>query len=90
MRILYSPQLNPVRIDYSFDGDTITVSCDGNTDEFDFSGMPDGEMSEIETTLSIKPIIKASKLNGVLSVELLNHIGDDATEEERFPSWIEV
>jgi hypothetical protein len=57
------------------------------TDTFDFSAMPDGEAGEITTTLPVNPIIKVRKINGELEAELLNFIGPDATEEERFPAW---
>jgi hypothetical protein len=58
-----------------------------HTDTFDFSAMPDGEAGEITTTLPVNPITKAKKVNGELEAELLNFIGPEATEEERFPAW---
>jgi hypothetical protein len=58
-----------------------------HTDTFDFSAMPDGEAGEITTTLPVNPIVSARKINGELEAELLNFIGPDATEEERFPAW---
>ena len=93
MRILFSPQVPVVegqRIHYTFGNDVITAEIDGQTDTFDFSDMPDGEAVDIETTLPVNPIISARKTNGVLEVILLNFIGPDATEEERFPTWQEV
>lgn len=93
MRILFSPQVPAVegqRIHYTFGDDVITAEIGGQTDTFDFSEMPDGEAVDIETTLPVNPIISARKTNGVLEVILLNFIGPDATEEERFPTWQEV
>jgi hypothetical protein len=69
--------------------DVLTI-VEEHTDTFDFSSMPDGEAEEVETTLPINPIIKASRVDGVLELELLNLIGEDATEAERFPDWKEV
>lgn len=90
MRILFSPQRDDRRINYMFGSDVITAEIDGQTDVFDFSQMPDGEAVSIETTLPVNPIISARRVNGVLEVVLLNFVGPDATEEERFPTWQEV
>lgn len=93
MRILFSPQVPAIegqRIHYTFGYDVITAEIDGQTDVFDFSQMPDGEAVNIETTLPINPILSARRVGGVLEVVLLNWIGPDATEEERFPEWQEV
>ena len=94
MRILMSPQvmLEDQRFDFVFSGESISATFDGETDTFDFSGLPDGEVdfSKIETTLPINPILIARRVDGVMSVELLNFISEDASELERFPEWIEV
>lgn len=101
MLILYSPQRNDnARLSYSFDGEVITatykrIDAAGNvlesmTDTFDFSSLPDGVAVGVETVLPVNPIISARREDGVLKVELLNFIGPDATEEERFPTWKEV
>ena len=94
MRILMSPQvmLEDQRFDFVFSGESISATFDGETDTYDFSGLPDGEVdfSMIETTLSINPILIARRVDGVLSVELLNFISEDASDAERFPEWIEV
>ena len=94
MRIYKSPQVgaDEKRFEFEFSGETITVIFDGVSDTFDFTGFPDGEVgySMIETVLEYNPILKATKVDGILSVELLNFISEDATEEEKFPEWIEV
>ena len=94
MRILMRPQvmLEDKRFDFVFSGESITATFDGETDTFDFSGLPDGsvDFSMIETTLSYNPIHIARRVDGTLSVELLNFISEDASELERFPKWIEV
>ena len=94
MRILMSPQvmLEDQRFDFVFSGESITATFDGETDTFDFSGLPDGEVdfSTVETTLPYNPIIIARRVDGTLSVELLNFISEDASDAERFPEWIEV
>lgn len=97
MRVLYAPQFNDIqKLEYRFEGDVITVTLDGQTDVFDFTGMEDGIASNegreqaITTTLPINPFIYAEKANGVLSVKLLKFIGMNPTHEENFPDWIEV
>lgn len=106
MKILYSPQRNDQVLQYGFNGEEIhvihmkptgEVDGEGNPtyevlgeETFDFSEMPDGIMEEIETTLQVNPIVSARRENGVLYVELLNFISENATEEEKFPQEIEV
>ena len=94
MRIMKSPQirLDEKRFDFSFWVDSITATFDGVSDTFDFSGLPDGgiDSSMIDTILSINPVISAEKFGGVLSVELVNFISEDASEQEKFPEWMEV
>ena len=94
MRILMSPQVmfEDKRFDFVFSGESITATFDGETDTFDFSGLPDGEVdfSTVVTTLAYNPIVIARRVDGVLSVELLNFISEDASDDERFPEWIEV
>ena len=94
MRILKSPQVrdDEKRFEFEFSGEAITAAFDDITDVFDFSGFPDGEVdfSMIETVLEYNPILKAQRVDGTLSVELLNFISEDASEAEKFPEWIEV
>lgn len=90
MKILYSPQQNNEKISYSFNGEIITASYKNVTDTFDFTGLTDGISVGVETTLEINPIINAERINGILQVELINFIGADATEDEKYPIWQEV
>ena len=94
MRIYKSPQVGTDEklFEFEFSGEVIVATFDGIEDTFDFTGLPDGEAdySMIETVLEYNPILKATKVDGILSVELLNFISEDATEAEKFPEWIEV
>lgn len=97
MRVLFSPQLNnKYEFEYVFNGDLIIATLKDahgteiGKDHFDFTGMVDGRLSSVETTLPIRPIIHASKENGVLSVELFKFIDYGATHEEKFPKWKDV
>jgi len=102
MKILFSPQV-PLnisdKIQYMFQESSFEVSLpDGTTDVFDFSDFPNGKLDLFDeetgeelivTELSLNPLQSAKKEDGILYVELLNYIGVDATEEERFPDWID-
>ena len=94
MRIYKSPQIgaDEKRFEFEFSGEMIIATFDGMSDTFDFTGLPDGEVdySMIETILEYNPILKATKVDGILSVKLLNFISEDATEEEKFPEWEEI
>jgi hypothetical protein len=92
MQIYLSPQVSEERIEYEFAGEVITATLNGVTDTFDFTGLTDGfvERADVETDLGVNPIIEAHRENGVLYITLLNYIGFDASEDERFPQWVEV
>lgn len=94
MKILLSPQVNENKFEYKFGNDVVTARFNDKTDTFDFSEMPNGIIEEpwndIETDLDINPILSVERVDGELRIELLNFIGADATEKERFPEWFEV
>ena len=99
MKILYSPCISEEIIRYTFNGEKIIAEIDEEIDEFDFTDMPDGILetfnfrtgeSLVETILEHNPILSAKREKGILYVELLNFITEDATKEEKFPNWIEV
>lgn len=102
MQILFKPKI-PLdrleRIKYSFTDSTIRATLsDGSSDMFDFTDFPDGELvirdnesgeDLLDTSLSINPIWSVKKEDDILYVELLNYIGLDASQTERFPDWID-
>lgn len=91
IKVFYSPQTNEVDIlTYEIQGEVITATLNGVSDVFDFTDLPDGIASELESSLPINPIVNAEQEEGVLYVELLNFIKEDASEFEKFPVWIEV
>lgn len=88
MLVHYSPQRADRQLSYAFPApDIIEATLDGVTDRFDFSGLPDGELdvSALETTLDICPVLAARRVNGQLEVTLLRFHGPDAPESARFP-----
>jgi hypothetical protein len=91
IRLLYSPQFSARRIEYQLEGEVITATLDsGESDTLDFSGLPDGRAETINSTLPVNPIVSAERKAGILQLELLKFIGLDATERERFPTWIDA
>lgn len=90
MRIFLSPIRADWSVAYSYGTDTITVTIDGQSDTFDFTAMPDGRADFITSTLPRNTVISAERVDGILSVVLLNPITKEATEEEKFPEWMEI
>lgn len=93
MMILYSPQFNLFgqKIFYTFEKDKVIAELDGKVDTFDFNGMPDGKANSIESDiLGFSPVISAERVDNTLHLVLLNFIDSSATNEEKFPEWIEV
>ena len=94
MKVLYSPQINENSvIEYSFTNDKVMVTLNGKTDTFDFSGMPNVELNpqeDIETELDINPFVGVWREKGILHLELLKFIQQNAPHEDKFPDWIDV
>jgi len=87
MLVRWSPQRSDRQLSYEISGETITATLDGQTDTFDFSDLPDGELdvSALETTLDICPVPAARRVNGKLEVTLLRFHGPNPQPEEAFP-----
>lgn len=98
MKVLLTPQRNDEKIAYSYNGETVSATYKGTTCTFDFSSVLEGDLPIydingqllISNTLEINPISSVSRENGELSVTLLNFIGAEATDEEKFPQWVTV
>lgn len=98
MKILFVPQVNEVdTLIYEFVGDKIIVTYNEVVDEFDFTDMPEGAIAKsygrnpnIISVFPIEPVIEARRENNQLFVKLIKFISTDATEDEKFPEWIEI
>lgn len=100
MKILLSPQVrDDNKIWYEVNEEKITVTINDITDTFDFTGLPNGVLkllddegnSLIKTTLPEIPIIRAEKVDGELTVEILFSINIDETDERLlFPEPMDV
>lgn len=81
MEVLYFNIVSNIKknqFKYVIDGEKITATLKNDegeeTDVFDFTGMPDGVLSNVETSLTVNPILKAEKIDGVLYVTLINFL----------------
>ena len=98
MKIFLSPIRSDKEIEYQFQNETITVTLNGEQDTLDLSFIKEGHFEmlnedgtpKLKTTLPQNPIISIKRQNGELWVVVANYLGKNATEEERFPDWIEV
>lgn len=89
MQVEFSPQRSDDHVRYAFAGDAVTVTFGGVTETYDFTGVPDGEITEIGQGALPQPcLLRASKVAGVLTVKLVITQGpDDRTPAEvRFPN----
>lgn len=87
MKILYSPQKNENEILYSFEDEKITAYYDGQSDIFDFKVFSNGVAENIESSLSLNPVVSAKREDGILYVALMYHYKKGASHREKFPTW---
>ena len=103
MQIYLSPIRADQKLTYQFSGETITATYNNQTEIYDLSFVQEGqkirpverdetgkEIIHMPTRFPVHPVISAKRENGVLYVELVNFIGKNASQEERFPQWKEV
>lgn len=90
MKVLFSPQRSNQKIQYKFENDKVIATINNVTDVFDFTNLKDEMVRNLDTKLSFSPVISAIRKNDDIHVELINFIGENAIEEEKFPKWVEV
>lgn len=78
IRIIETPQRSDMNISYSVDGDILNVTVDGITEEFDFTGLPEGRAGEIiSDVLQVNPIVSAEKIGDEITITLIRFYGED-------------
>lgn len=87
MRVTYVPQRTDHTITYAFDGERITATVNGVVDAFDFTNLPDGEGTEIISTLNPCPVLAAKRVDGELHVTLLRAIPARPSDPEELEAW---
>ena len=71
MKVEYVAQDGFINYKYYAVGEVLTATVNGETDTFDFTDMSDGVATEFDTTLPRCPVIKAERIDGILTVHLL-------------------
>lgn len=85
IKIIEMPQRADMKIGYVVDGDILNVTIDGVTEEFDFTGLPEGRMTEIEPDeLKVNPIVGAEKIGDEITIKLIRFYGEDEKEVYEF------
>ena len=85
MRVFLSPTFIDRVIEYKFGNDKIQATEGGVNYLYDFTNLVEGFLTE-----PTQHIVNAKRVDGELSVELVNPINENSTEEERFPSWVDI
>ena len=85
IKIIETPQRADMKINYVVDGDILNVTIDGVTEEFDFTGLPEGRMTEIEPDeLKVNPIVGAEKIGDEITIRLIRFYDKDEKEVYEF------
>jgi hypothetical protein len=83
IKLTETPQRADIKAEYTINGDILTVKIEGNTEVFDFTGLPDGQAEGIEIdSLPINPIVSVKKENDVIDVVAIRFY--DADEKAVF------
>ena len=62
MKVLFRPQFNQNRIEYTFGNDVITATLNDVTETFDFSELPNGIAESIKSEVfEFDPVLSAKK-----------------------------
>ncbi len=82
IQVVKIPQLNDnSKLTYEIENDVLSVTIDGSTETFDFTGLPDGVAEGIEPEeLLLNPFISAEKKDGIVSINLLWFYKEDERE----------
>lgn len=85
MKVYLSPQTNDKKQTIKFNKDIIQITVDDVNYKYNFSNLSNGEMTSTKNN-----ILSAKRINGELEVVIINFIGNDSTEDEKFPQWKEI
>lgn len=86
IKITELPQQNDIlKTSYETNGDVLRITLDGATEEFDFTGLPEGIADSIESeVLKINPIISAEKVGDEIIISLIRFYGEEEKEVFEF------
>ncbi len=72
INLIETPQRADIQAEYIVDNDVLTVTIDGISEMFDFTGLGEGIAEEIMVeVLPINPIISAEKIGDVINLTVI-------------------
>ncbi|MFH5834544.1 hypothetical protein ACHAL6_00535 [Proteiniclasticum sp. C24MP] len=78
INIIQSPQRSEKKISHIIDGDVLSVTIDGVTEDFDFSDLPEGYLEEIVPEILLtNPILSAEKTGDNIIIILTRYYSED-------------
>ena len=81
IRIIDSPQRSDIVISHTIEDEVLSVTVNGMTEEFDFTGLPEGQADEITPELlRVNPIVSAEKVGDEVTITLIRFYGEDEKE----------
>lgn len=101
VKILFTNQFclsEDEKIEYEFEKDNLKMTYKGRSESLNFEGLPNGKLNIynektnerlVKHKVGLDYLISAEKIDNVLHLELLNHIPENATMEEKFPVEID-
>lgn len=86
IKIIEIPQQNDIlKTSYETNGDVLKITLDKTSEEFDFTGLPEGIADSIEPeVLKINPIISAEKVGDEIIISLIRFYGEEEKEVFEF------
>ena len=82
MRVFLSPVGSDKQQVIKFNNNKVQLTLDNKSYLYDFSNFTDGQMIG-----STAHITSAKRVNGELSVDVINYINNGATEQVKYPKW---
>jgi hypothetical protein len=83
--LILMPQRSGFKAEYQISGDVLSIAIDGESENFDFTGLEEGVAGEIITeTLPVNPVISVGKTGDIVTVKAIRFYGED--EKEVFES----
>ncbi|HZK00702.1 MAG TPA: hypothetical protein VFC79_11870 [Tissierellaceae bacterium] len=81
INIIYTPQRNDYKAEYTVNNDILTVKINDIIETFDFTGLEEGMAEEIiAEVLPINPIINAEKIGDTVNITVIRFYSENEKE----------
>ena len=78
INLTFTPQRADIKAEYSINNDVLTVKIDGITENFDFTGLPEGRAEKITVaSLPVNPIVSVKKIGTTVNITVIHFYGAD-------------